>query len=65
MLWTRQLTATDRILVINTELSLDQGKAIVADAGSNMILSGYFNSSVSLGGPTLTNLNGGDSTSSN
>ena len=39
---------------------LDQGKAIVADAGNNMLLSGYFNSGVSFGGPTLTNLNGSD-----
>ena len=39
---------------------LDQGKAIDADAGNNMILSGYFKSGVSFGGPTLTNLNGSD-----
>ena len=39
---------------------LDQGKAIVADPGNNVILSGYINSGVSFGGPTLTNLNGGD-----
>lgn len=39
---------------------LDQGKAIVADAGNNMILSGYFNYDVSFGGPTLSNLNGSD-----
>jgi hypothetical protein len=39
---------------------LDQGKAIVADAGNNMILSGSFNYAVSFGGPTLTNLNGSD-----
>ena len=39
---------------------LDQGKAIVADAGNNMILSGYFNYAVSFGGPTLSNLNGSD-----
>jgi chitodextrinase len=40
--------------------ALDQGKAIVADAGNNMILSGSFNYAVSFGGPTLTNLNGSD-----
>jgi hypothetical protein len=39
---------------------LDQGKAIVADPGNNMILSGYFKSGVSFGGPTLTNFNGSD-----
>lgn len=39
---------------------LDQGKAIVADSSNNMIFSGYFNSSVSFGGPTLTNLYGSD-----
>jgi len=39
---------------------LDQGKAIVADPGNNMIISGYFNSSVGFGGATLTNLNGSD-----
>lgn len=39
---------------------LDQGTAIVADPGNNIILSGYFSSSVSFGGSTLTNLNGRD-----
>ena len=38
----------------------DQGKTIVADAGNNMILSGYFNFNVSFGATTLTNLNGSD-----
>ena len=41
-------------------LGLDQGTAIGADAGNNMILSGFFSTSVSFGGATLTNLNGSD-----
>ena len=39
---------------------LDQGTAVVADSGNNMILSGYFSSNVSFGGPSLTNLYGSD-----